>query len=239
MSCFLTNVVASDILRCVHTPTSTSTSTTIAAILGLAFAAPAAQAHIRHHRRETVEPLCQTLTVVNQANVRPKALASVEFTVELQAEQLRAAWGTPCIQYGPGGWPVYLQVQVNHWQDGSETLPIGGEHYGSAVPGALWRGTPYAVVYTGAVTYQSWSYAFSHEIVEMLVDPNDDTYHVWPNGTRQLLEVCDPVENYTYQLDGVSVDDFTLPAAWSGSPGPYDEAGRLSAPLAAGYALGL
>lgn len=182
---------------------------------------------------------CQTLTVVNQANVRPLALASVEFAVELQAEQLRAACGTPCVQYGPGGWPVYLQVQVEHWPDGSETLPIGGEHYGSAVPGPLWHGMPYAVVDTGAATYEQWSYTFSHEIPEMLVDPSDDLYRVWPTGARQLLEVCDPVENVTYAIDGVSVDDFTPPAAWSGGVGPYDEAGRLTAPLAPGYTLGL
>jgi hypothetical protein len=40
-------------------------------------------------------------------------------------------------------------------------------------------------------------------------------------------------------LDGVTVDDFTRPAPWSGSTGPYDEAGRLTAPLAPGYTLGL
>ena len=118
-------------------------------------------------------------------------------------------------------------------------MKVGGDHYGVGVPGPDWQGQPYAIVLTGATTYPTWSYAASHEIAEMLVDPGDDRYYAWPSGTRQLLEVCDPVEQYTYPLDGVSVEDFTLPAAWSGGAGPYDEAGDLTAPLAPGYTLGL
>ena len=34
--------------------------------------------------------------------------------------------------------------------------------------------------------------------------------------TGRLLEVCDPVENYTYSVDGVSGDDFTLPSGLVG-----------------------
>jgi hypothetical protein len=30
--------------------------------------------------------------------------------------------------------------------------------------------------------------------------------------TGRLLEVCDPVKNYAYSFDCVSVDDFTLPS---------------------------
>ena len=73
----------------------------------------------------------------------------------------------------------------------------------------------------------------------MLVDPNDNRYFAWPNGVRQLLEVCDPVESITYPIGVVSVEDFTLPAAWSGGSGPYDEAGELTAPLTPGYTVGL
>ena len=156
-----------------------------------------------------------------------------------QSIQLRAAWGTPCVQFGPGGWPLYLQSGYEPLPGGGYTMHIGGEHYGAGYHGPDWRGQPYAVVDTGSASYTAWSYALSHEIAEMLVDPTDADYYVWPNGARQLLEVCDPVENYTYALDGVSVDDFTLPAAWSGGSGPYDEAGRLPAPLGSGYTLGL
>jgi hypothetical protein len=47
----------------------------------------------------------------------------------------------------------------------------------------------------------------------MLVDPSDTTR--WRLG---LLEVCDPVEDWTYELDGVPVDDFVLPELLLGRP---------------------
>ena len=46
------------------------------------------------------------------------------------------------------------------------------------------------------------------------------------------------MEDDTYALDGVPVDEFTLPAAWSGAAGPYDEAGHLLVPLMPGFTLG-
>jgi hypothetical protein len=182
----------------------------------------------------------QTLTVVNEANVSASALAKVKNAVTVQSLQLRAAWGTPCVQFSSSGWRVYLQTGYEPESTGSYTMQIGGDHFGAGVHGPYWEGSPYALVLTGAASYESWSYAFSHEILEALVDPGDNTYWTWPgDGVRQLLEVCDPVENYTYTLDSVTVEDFTLPAAWSGSSGPYDEAGRLTAPLGTGYTLGL
>jgi hypothetical protein len=54
-----------------------------------------------------------------------------------------------------------------------------------------------------------------------------------------LLEVCEPVEDDKYELESVSVDDFTLPAAWSAGAGPYAEAGQLTTPLDQGSTLGL
>ena len=46
-----------------------------------------------------------------------------------------------------------------------------------------------------------------------------------------LVEVCDPVEDQTYQLDGVQVSDFALPSYFGAGPGPWDEADRLTGPL--------
>ena len=57
--------------------------------------------------------------------------------------------------------------------------------------------------------------------------------------TGQLLEVCDPVENYTYSIDGVSVDDFTLPGGLVGIRRPRYEIDRLTDSLGSSYTLGL
>src|SRR5438552_2007786 len=52
----------------------------------------------------------QSITVVNQAKVQPRVLARVERAVAAQSLQVRAAWGTPCLRFGAGGWRLYLKV---------------------------------------------------------------------------------------------------------------------------------
>lgn len=155
----------------------------------------------------------QTLTIVNQANVRPSALAKVEHALAVQARQLRASYGTPCIRFGPGGWKIYLKVN-----DGQNSYRMpAGEHYAistfagnwlCSAPGycvaqdamATMGAIPYANVMTGGWPLRTWSATLSHEVVEMLANP--DT-----TGT----EICDPVEMKTYRINGVYVSDFVLP----------------------------
>lgn len=188
------------------------------------------------------EPSCpagvpvQTITVVNQANVRPSALAKVENAIVAQSLQLRTAWGTPCVQFERGGWPLYLST------DGASDHVTG----------------PVIDVPTGGLSYLAWSSTFSHEVVEALVDPATtlgymrETDGVWSGSN---LEVADPVQERAYRLDGVYVSDFVLPAYFAGAlymaaggcdpsqgvacgafvapadaPGPYDEMGVLTAP---------
>jgi hypothetical protein len=47
------------------------------------------------------------------------------------------------------------------------------------------------------------------------------------------------VEDDTYELGRVSVDDFALPAASSAGAAPYDEAGQPTSPLEQGSTLGI
>jgi hypothetical protein len=53
----------------------------------------------------------------------------------------------------------------------------------------------------------SVSATLSHEVCEWLVDPY---LNLWANGPdgHYPLEVCDPVQNDSYQIDGVSVSNF-------------------------------
>jgi hypothetical protein len=179
----------------------------------------------------------QTITVVNQAHVDPSALARLERAVTAQSLQLRAAWGTPCAQFAPGGWKYYLKVGG---------LEAHGEHY--------YDGLPYAIVWTSGAPLEGWSRDFSHETLEMLEDPTLNVRY-YLNGSTYMREVADPVEWKGYRLDGVYVSDFVLPAwfagastdsditcsgtscidhspliAADGSAGPYDEAGALTGP---------
>jgi len=177
----------------------------------------------------------QTITVIDQSRVKPAVLAGVTRAITAQSMQLRAAWGTPCVMFGPDGWRLYLKV--------------GGGPHGVH----LWYGRPYALVWTGGGTVEAWSRDFSHEILEMLVDPDTDR-SVYHDGDGQIVEVADPVEWDGYRLDGVFVSDFVLPAWFAGattgeptcvgtacsfpgpvlasadSAGPYDEMHLLSTP---------
>jgi len=69
------------------------------------------------------------------------------------------------------------------------------------------------------------SLASSHEVLEMLVNPN-----VEPTG----YEVCDPVYllRYAYKKGDVTVSDFVYPNFYNPlAPGPYDHTGYVKAPL--------
>jgi hypothetical protein len=125
----------------------------------------------------------QNLTVVNGAAV---PIARAETAVEAQSAQLRRRWGTPLVRFAPGGWPVILQ------NDTGRIVAVGGIH--TTTP----AGTPEALI--AVVAGGNWTVAFSHEVLEMLVDPY---------GGR--VEVCDPVEGESYLLGGVQVSDFVFP----------------------------
>ena len=141
----------------------------------------------------------QTITVVNQAGVRPATLARVERAVSAQSLQVHAAWGTPCAQFAPGGWTLYLKI------GGSE--PRGEHDY---------YGQPYALVWTGGGSVESWSRDVSHEVIEMLEDPTLDVRYLHDGSTWQR-EIADPVEGLGYRLDGVYVSDFVTPLWYAGA----------------------
>lgn len=219
----------------------------------LAFATPA-QAHVvpagqalEHHAGglAMAEVTCpaavpvQTITVQNEAAVRPWALAKVENAVVDQSLQLRAAWGTPCVRFAPGGWLLYLRGDSN--PDAAGVHDYAG-------------GAPFAIVWTSGQPWSSWSWAFSHEVIETLVDPTWTNIYYVRGQLPELVEPADPVYTRRYTLDGVPVSDFTFPAFYAGAitppctttgdnvttcagpliapadaPGPYDEMGVVTA----------
>jgi hypothetical protein len=80
-----------------------------------------------------------------------------------------------------------------------------------------------------AVVYPSsgiaWTWSASHELLEMLEDP---TRTMTSEGFQR--EICDPVANVGYYIDGVVVSDFVTPAYFEvGSKGPWDYLSWLKA----------
>jgi hypothetical protein len=99
---------------------------------------------------------------------------------------------------------------------------------------------PFAKV---AVDIGQWTVTASHELLEMLGDPWGNRLHGaralpgWQGTSprvRYLLELCDPCEAFTYQVGGVELSDFLLPAFYRSSthatPG-YSHTGALTEPL--------
>ncbi|HUO62378.1 MAG TPA: hypothetical protein VMT97_01650 [Terriglobales bacterium] len=84
----------------------------------------------------------------------------------------------------------------------------------------------------------------SHELAEMLVDPGDNLWCVGPKGRFYAYEVCDPVEQEQFKLDGIPMSDFLYPAYFqkqrASRPAPLDYSKRIKRPfqvLPGGYSV--
>jgi len=181
----------------------------------LAVAAPASAAtgtgiarsgHVDHRHSPVVEACpvgapVQTITVRNDVGAAPAAIQRLERAVTAQAVQLRQWWRTPCVTWGSGGWQLTLADAVPPLICGNDA----GCHW--AAP------NPAVAVGTSGGSYAQWSVTFSHEVMETLADPQ-----------MTGREVCDPVQDGSYWLDGVQVSDFVTPAWFKGGRGPFDAA---------------
>jgi hypothetical protein len=97
---------------------------------------------------------------------------------------------------------------------------------------------PYAQI----MAADDWSITASHEMLEMLVDPYgqklfsapDIDPHSDHHQVRYLVEVSDPCEIWSYEIDGVAVSDFVTAEYYNDHADPgvqLDYLGRLSKPL--------
>ena len=89
----------------------------------------------------------------------------------------------------------------------------------------------------------SVSGALSHELVETAVDPAINAWRRDNAGQLWAQEACDPCQENGYEINGISVSNFVLPAYWAqGSTGPYDFLRLVDAPfqvIGGGYAIKL
>ena len=75
-------------------------------------------------------------------------------------------------------------------------------------------------------TSPNWTVTFSHEVLELIIDPTVNLFVPGPdprNPTNLVLhtyEVCDAVERSKYQIDGVTVSDFLTPSYFSVGDAP-------------------
>lgn len=82
------------------------------------------------------------------------------------------------------------------------------------------QGVPFGVVYAQIAEDLdgTWTVALSHELLELAADPSLNRFAAGPHPVDRhrhvlhWLEVCDPVQDDCYKIDGVKVSSFVLPA---------------------------
>ena len=130
------------------------------------------------------------------------------------SEHFSPAWGIDADLYFVG---LAAQSDPTHWQlgifDNSDQAGALGYHDLTAA------GMPIGKVFakTDLDFGSSWSVTTSHELLEMLADPDIDqvvfAQQDVATGKLYAYEVADPCEadEFGYQIDGVLVSDFVLP----------------------------
>ncbi len=106
------------------------------------------------------------------------------------------------------------------------------------------NGKPYGFVYLDVclLRQEPWSVALSHEVLEMIADPDLTKTRIGPDPrpgagagdkVRYALEVCDPTEGDGYDLNGTSVCNFVTPGYFAapGAPSGTNHLGVALAPF--------
>lgn len=95
-------------------------------------------------------------------------------------------------------------------------------------------GNPYAKVFAKDTMRNGGdvSVTLSHELLELVWDPQCSLFRPSEDGYELAQEACDACENDTYELDGVKVSDFVLSAFFIESAhGPYDRLQLITRPF--------
>ncbi len=176
-----------------------------------------------------------TIAVYNRASV-PLGLDLSALTAALQVyidSYLVPAWNCPAtltLTDGPvsGSWGIVFLDDADS-------------------PGALAYhttddGFPLSKIFVRTVQQagESLSVSVSHELAEMLVDPDCTLVAIRSNGDQVAYEVCDPCEETTFLVNGSQFSDFVLPAYFDdkNATGPFDFSQVLTSPFslhAGGY----
>jgi hypothetical protein len=130
-------------------------------------------------------------------------------------------WGTPAKlikarKTRPGDWNMIFL-------DNADEADAEGYH------DITWRGMPLSKVFVKPTldSKDLVSVTACHELCEMLIDPMATLWCEGPRSTLWAYEVCDAVEEETFNVDGIAMSDFVFPA--------YFDTFRLKKPRSAQY----
>jgi len=186
------------------------------------------------------------IAVVNRSTV-VKDDDVAKLTVALQRQVTRdfaPVWGCPAdLRFVPGGkdpgpgewWLVVL--------DNSDQAGALGYHQMTNA------GLPISLAFAKSAmeAKSNWTVTVSHELLEMLADPNINltVFDQGPIGARlYAYEVCDPCEadQFGYEIDGFLLSDFVYPTwfeyFWKPGSAQFDQTRHITKPfelLTGGY----
>ena len=90
-------------------------------------------------------------------------------------------------------------------------------------------------VETTLAAHEVVSVTACHELFEMVIDPIANLWALADDGTEYAYEMCDPVEEDTFVVDGIEMSNFVHPSwfePFKHPPGTkFDHLGRLSKPF--------
>lgn len=177
-----------------------------------------------------------TPIVLIDYRAQPADLGALTVVAQALQKQVNQQFGLPA----PAGWGCDVIVRAAHAGN-----PLGADEWWLGLfdrpdqPGALGyhehtpAGLPLMKVFPALCEQDGvpWSSCASHELLETLADPECS----WASqdvltGNFYALEVCDPVEADTYDVDGVQVSNFVTPS-YFGMGDRYDYMGTLVAPF--------
>jgi hypothetical protein len=178
-------------------------------------------------------PLRQRIALINDSSavIGQNVIAALQRQLD---EHFSPAWGISAELYtasdlgGIGSSDYYCLIvdEVDTRALGMHSLDDGGR--------------PFAKIFMGSIARDGGDFTvvLSHEILEMLADPWGNIMvllkHSWDQSSGDLYkrEICDPVQDSIYQIDGVDASNFLLPAYFQKeSAGPYDLLGILPGPF--------
>jgi len=129
------------------------------------------------------------------------------------------AWNQSAVLHllAPGEQPDKLDWIINMVAASSQEGALGSHWLAGQTP------TGEIGVQTALDDGVTPSSVLSHEILEMVLDP-DAAEAVQVGSLFLAREACDRVEasDPNYLIDGVQVENFSLPSAFTGGPGPWD-----------------
>jgi len=169
------------------------------------------------------------------SDVTPPVLATIAAAVQRQVREHYALhYGHPGVTITTGVAPAPTDPGVPVYIRSSSDVPGAAGYHDDDGIYVFRDGLP--ALTTGPF---SLSVVISHEILEALGDPGANQWADNENGQEVARELCDAVESFCYEIDGVSVSDFVLPSFFDpGGQAPLSFLGKPTAPMTTASANG-